>query len=258
MPTSWVIDTESDSNPAVDLTNIPDPDVIEPNAIQITPLDGLEAQQAISIANESLAKDRMRIRATPPDELHSAQQGNASELAREIARLFGRRVVVFSPDGRGVPFNAFVNTDPRLKGVIFINNTASRPYLLTTGHELYHSLEISSPELTEQLRRELEPLMVSKETLNRDKPEYAEDRRYHETVADLLGDFLADSDFWDGLENRNPSLFSKVAGVVTRWLDKVASVLRQRGFESSQYFNDIDRAGFGVSSPLSPLSIGEN
>jgi hypothetical protein len=87
-----------------------------------------------------------------------------------------------------------------------------------------------------------------------EKSRYAEDRRIHEVIGDLIGSSLADRKFWHKLEAGNPALFSKVAVIVRDWLTKVINALNQAGLRGNEHFTDLERARNIVADALVQFS----
>ena len=69
-----------------------------------------------------------------------------------------------------------------------------------------------------------------------------------EIVADFVGDRFDSPQFWDTLANRNPSLFSRVAQALRRFLARIRSALSPMG--SNQYITDVQKAEGIVASAL--------
>lgn len=168
-------------------------------------------------------------------------RSDAERLSHALARLFGQRIVKVSFVGADVPkVNAFVNSSDKLRGFIFFNEDVSRPHMLTLGHELWHSLNVSNPELAEQIRNILHQEVRNWDLINAEKSHYDSELRFDEVIGDTLGDALSRRSFWDRLAARDPVVFGKFATVVKAWLDKVEEALRRAGYGSNRYFRDIE------------------
>lgn len=240
---------------ADELTKLPEPDMTSFDVRDSEPLTGPEAQRAIDKLNETLSRDKLgwTARLLEPGTFGRSQRTESARLARGVAALFGRRVVIFETDYESAP-NAIVNSSIAARKIIFLNNRADRPHLLTIGHELFHHIEISAPSLARKLMDELAPLVANWDAVDREKANYPANRRFHEVVADLFGSSFADTNFWEGLANRNPDLFSKIASIVKKWLTRVIDVLKRSELRGNRHFTDLEKTKTVVADALDEFS----
>lgn len=169
------------------------------------------------------------------------QRARASlNFARAIAGVFGRRIVVvdgLGPKGRN---NGVTNSGQ--KDTIFLNVNAPS-WHATAGHELLHHLQVFEPKLYAQLSERLKPLLQRMDVAAKNYPGYSAGKELNaEVFADFLADSFHDPKFWDSLSQKQPGLFMPLARAVWGWFGKVLTALKVKGWESSQYFTDLNAA----------------
>ena len=177
-----------------------------------------------------------------------------------IEKAFGRKILFmdFGPAARGV--NGFIIPD--IPSVIFLNTNAQSAPLVVVGHELFEHLKISNPELYEEIISAIGPTMTGlsewHEMLSRaysEKTKFTSPDISHskkELVANFIGDSFADPDFWNRVQEKNPSLFQKVGRIVLDWLNSLLAKLK--GFGSYRFFNDIQAAHDVIARGLEKFS----
>jgi hypothetical protein len=181
--------------------------------------------------------------------------GRWTAFVDALAGVFRRRVVVYDPDGGGLP-RGLTNTG--IRNTIFLNADNVRPHFYTMGHELWHHLQVAQPELAAQVREMLEPLLIRKGELAKEKAEYQPQEHFDELIGDFLGDNFARQGFWNDLAAKAPEVFVKTARVITRWLDQVMEALRGQGYGSDRYFRDIAKARSILTDAVAEFAIREN
>jgi hypothetical protein len=210
------------------------------------PVPVTEAAKAIDRLNADLEKRKKpptwRARLVPEAEMHPVQQTDAAKLARMIAGIFKKRVVIFETEGKYAPVNGIAPNSKDLRGYTFLHNRAKRPHLLTIGHELWHHLTHSSPEFAGEVYDLLKSEIKDFDKVSAVKSNYPLDKRVDEMMADFLGDSLADQKFWKRLEKKNPEVFSKFAMIAYDWLSKIVLLLKVDGAGSYKHFKDVERA----------------
>jgi hypothetical protein len=186
---------------------------------------------------------------------------SAAELKgiRELERLFGVRIILVDhPRG-----NVFHGYKERGSNVILLNAESPLPALTVAGHELGHHIQLTHPGLYQDMADALIPLMQNVEQYRAALARKGyQDRRtgrvedatlYSEIINDFLGDNFGRKEFWEDLKRREPNLFKRLARIVKAWLDKLIAKLKgakPKGFESEQYFSDLEQARAVVANAL--------
>lgn len=186
-----------------------------------------------------------------------AAAGASTEFSEAVSRLeatFGKRVIFVESDSH-LPFNGV--TLPENPDVIYVNANSSKPLHAIIGHEFIEGLAFSDPQTYRELFDALAPLIRNvgkyREWLNQMRAAhgyapYGDIDAMREIVADFVGDRFDSPQFWDTLANRNPSLFSRVAQALRRFLARIRSALSPMG--SNQYITDVQKAEEIVASAL--------
>lgn len=186
-----------------------------------------------------------------------AAAGASTEFSEAVSRLeatFGKRVIFVESDSH-LPFNGV--TLPENPDVIYVNANSSKPLHAIIGHEFIEGLAFSDPQTYRELFDALAPLIRNvgkyRAWLNQMRAAhgyapYGDIDAMREIVADFVGDRFDSPQFWDTLANRNPSLFSRVAQALRRFLARIRSALSPMG--SNQYITDVQKAEEIVASAL--------
>lgn len=198
--------------------------------------------------------------------------GMGEATRREVERVFNRKIIfVAQPQNLPVFNGAFPDHAP---GVVLLNAKASRPLLTVTGHELVHAIKQQDPvafvKLMDALRPEMQNIGGYAGRLEgilrahgASDPRVPIPEAEVELISDFVGDNFTEPTFWKGLADRAPQIFTRIAGMVTKFLRGLVNKLK--GFESYQYFKDVEKARSLVSDAIvefakksgSPLSYDE-
>ncbi len=162
-----------------------------------------------------------------------------------VQAAFGKRVAAVMPterkydilDGMHIPGHES----------IFVNPSNRVSFVAVTGHELYHHIAKSRPDLHKWLvgklqsqvdsdrfeayRERLDALIQKGEALHSDA------QIQEELLADLMGDAMTDKPFLEALAKDNPTYFRRLVNVINIYLNKLKGKLK--GLGSKQYFNDV-------------------
>jgi len=135
----------------------------------------------------------------------------------------------------------------RKSNVILLDANAKLPSMIVAGHEIWHHIELTYPELADAVKAALAPLIKNHEQFMERlrKRDQAGADPESELIGDFFGDNFGRQEFWDELKRREPNLFKRLARIVKAWLDKLIAKLKgakPKGFESEQYFNDLEQA----------------
>jgi ribosome-associated translation inhibitor RaiA len=107
--------------------------------------EGDESTKAIDLLNTNLQAETERekakgndvsdttVSAATPEQLQKAKNDPAYKLADRIAKIFGKKVVLYNTD-KGNAGNGFINTSDALKDYIFLKADGARPHMFTLGH----------------------------------------------------------------------------------------------------------------------------
>lgn len=176
--------------------------------------------------------------ASMPDALSGI--GQAFQVA------FGRDIQPVAPTARrfGIFDGVHISQAP---GVIFVNTQGQAGFVQIAGHELWHDLKLTRPDLADWFRTVAMPYWRNLDA-HRDKinallqpgeTPYSENRALEELEADFLGDSLADPDFLQALADDSPSKFRDLLNAIVQWLGRVAIKLR-KGRGSAAYVSDVE------------------
>lgn len=190
----------------------------------------------------------------------------AEIIETEIARVFGKdiRWVNLLPDfvtQTGTSFNGLVapNTrNPDLRDQVFIATDAEKPLLWVAGHELSHLLEQDRPDLYDALWDAVEPLLA--DTAFAEIKRLADETRRGEAIgrselmANLVGDFFTEPQFWGNLSMRNPGAFREIARRVIEILNRIIRSIRGKFGQTKHgkaFIKDLVSARTAVSKAVS-------
>jgi len=175
----------------------------------------------------------------------STDQQVAGNIREALEQILGVQIAFITSPGPGI--NGFVQKE--IPGVLFVNAESKQPWLSVVGHELTHEIARSDPALYEELAAVLDPLQAGfikywtlmRSSYGRAKMELPDEALARENLnADLLGDSFIDPAFWNRLYEKEPSLFSRFARIVSDFFKRLVVGLRKYGAE--QYFSDLRRA----------------
>lgn len=167
--------------------------------------------------------------------------GYAADAVEAMARLFGKKVVVFRETGKRKR-DGFVA--PQSPGVIFLNADSTRPHVAVFMHEMLHSLKRTDAKTYAKLEKALAPLL-------KDHARFKEARMggkgsdalvQEEMMADVMGDQASDPKFWADLYGRfgDKSAWGQLVAYMRQMLSNVIDSLYPLG--SYQYVTDFNKA----------------
>lgn len=169
-----------------------------------------------------------------------------SGIGQAFQVAFGRDIQPVTPTARrfGIFDGVHISQAP---GVVFVNTQGQTGFVQIAGHELWHDLKRTRPDLADWFRTVAMPYWRNLDA-HRDKinallqpgeTPYSENRALEELEADFLGDSLADPDFLQALADDSPSKFRDLLNTIVQWLGRVAIKLR-KGRGSSAYVSDVE------------------
>jgi len=168
-----------------------------------------------------------------------------SGVRQAFQAAFGRDVRPVAPTA--AKFDIFNGVYiPSQPAAVYVNVDASPNFVSIAGHELWHTIRRSRPELIEWYRSVAAPYYKNFPEYQRklnallqpgEKP-YSADKALEELEADFLGDSLTDGAFLKKLADASPTKFREFMLRVQAWLRTVAG--KFKGLGSSEYVTDIN------------------
>ena len=143
-----------------------------------------------------------------------------------------------SGSGQPLSFTGVVN--PADPNTIFLDAAGDRNVVALIGHEWAHTLALTNPELHRGMTDAMRPSVVGwmeQEGILREEG-YGEGQVTEELTSNIVGDAIADPEFWRQLAARNPSLFERVVRAIKEWF---ASVGAQKSGEATGRSADLAR-----------------
>lgn len=206
----------------------------QPVPQELTDREKLDAQRDVIKLNSALIASGMgQVKAVykAPTKEH--------QLAKSIAQVFGVQVRFVTHNGK---FDGVAH-----KGVAYLSERMSRPELAIAGHETFHVLEQSNPELAEKLlnhiRDYLQEDVVSDRKLREElmSGQPVSDRyAIGEVIADLHGSMWMDSKFWREMLERDENLFRRTAYAFMEVTMRAIESLAGTRFDASALVKDVD------------------
>ena len=219
-----------------------------------------EATEAIQRLNSEDARANKRPRFSPASlrDLLELKNNPAFKLADKLAGIFGKKIV-FYKGAEGTKINGATGRDPALKNYIFLKIDGARPHLFTAGHELWHHIELYSPVLATDLRKQLKPLIKDWAGIEQKYKAagYEKDRWFDEHIGDFLGDAMQDPSFWNTLAKKNPKTFKELATKTVDWLNKLLYQLKDWRM-GGDYTRDIQKARDMLADGLNKFAEGKD
>ena len=189
-----------------------------------------EGNPAISAVKIALP-DRGREQGTAPTEFLGA-----------VREVFGKDVLFLDP-GHIKPISFEGASIQGQRNTIVLDASSKSPVLYLTGHELVHALKEQRRELWNKLRDEL-LAMASDWSDYRDRlgKRYQDDQIVDEFLGDVVGGQFRERAFWEKLEQRNPSLFRRLASAALQFLNRILGKVGGLSRDVRGYFADIEAA----------------
>lgn len=180
---------------------------------------------------------------------------------KEIKTAFGKELRYVSPTSE--EFDIFAGVQlANSPNSIYVNARAETNLTTIAGHELYHALERSRPDLHKWFKSQAEKYIQDfgayHENLNKklqegEKP-YKADTAWSELLADFTGDALSDTKFLQELANADGNKFKELLNVTIRFLNQ--SVLKLKNLGSSKYISDVEALRDSLKKALLAFSNG--
>jgi len=184
-----------------------------------------------------------------------------SGFAKAVESAFGRKIVYVTPTSE--KFDLF-NGVYIGGGVVYVSSTSEANFLNIVGHELYHDIERTRPDLIDWYRKKakayIQNLPEYQARLNKLVPEggrkFDEFTASSELLADFMGDAFGHPEFLQELANDNPSKFKAFMTTVQLWLSKLAGKLK--GLGSSRYITEVESLRSHLKDVLKAYADGKS
>lgn len=188
---------------------------------------------------------------TLPSAPEAGREGGLHQLSREhhglaqrIARIYGKRLVVF--DG-GPKNDGFINPDD-LK-TIYLNVRSQQPHLVVLGHELLHNLRRDNEEAYVALSNVV-ARGLGEEGLAPFRADYGPAANLEELTADLVGNRFREEAFWQEVfgelagqvgPTAAPNAVMRLGSAVVRAVNAAKRALRgERGFRADAMIDNLE------------------
>lgn len=174
-----------------------------------------------------------------------------TESLSELQRVLKKKIVFFEPEKGSAAPNGFVHSAH--PDTIFLNAHGKLDAISTFGHEFTHSVGFSHPELLDELKEVIKPLIKGDkdylDQLNESRrkaglKDLDPDELHEEIIADYIGQRILKPDFLEKLAKEDPKLFQKIAAVLREWIAKIKDALKTSHGES--FVSDLDKADAAV------------
>lgn len=168
-----------------------------------------------------------------------------SQFREEIKVAFGKELRYVRPTDE--KFNIFGGVQiPGSPNAIYVNARSNSNLTTIAGHELYHTLERSRPDLHKWFRKQavqyIQNFGTYRQNLNsklaKGEKLYKSEVALSELLADFTGDALSDRKFLQELANADGNKFVGLLNVTIKFLNEAITKLKNLG--SSQYIKDVE------------------
>lgn len=168
-----------------------------------------------------------------------------SAFAKEVKVGFGTDVQYVAP--RSEKYNVFLGVQlPSIKNTIFVNATSQINMTTIAGHELYHVIEKTRPDLHEWFKSKAEQYFQNVEEyrdrlnslVQKGEVKYDDEDSKIEILADFTGDAISDPAFLQKLAEDDPTKFKGLLKAVIDFLGQAITKLTNLG--SSKYITEVE------------------
>ena len=185
-----------------------------------------------------------------------------SGIREAFQAAFGRDIRPVAPTDKRFDFfnGIYIPSQPR---AVYVNVNNNVGFVTIAGHELWHDIKRSRPELIAWYRevakdyyKDVDQYQARMNALLQDgENPYTVDAALEELEADFLGDSLSDSAFLQKLAKSSPGRFRLFVSTVHKWLSKVVGKLKSLG--SSQYVKDVQALQDHLATVLTAFAEGK-
>jgi len=168
----------------------------------------------------------------------------------KIAKALGLDITVYKGKGKIDGLNGLVDTET---GQIYLNETASDPYITVLGHESLHRLKRDHSDLYDTLVGKVKELDIDitdyLDTANKARKvagvaEMTADEALstEEFIADFVGQQFTKKDFWQKLNKENPTLGKQLAQIVKDLVEAIKTAMRKGKSIDAAFFKQMNDA----------------
>lgn len=181
---------------------------------------------------------------------------------QEIKTAFGKELRFVSPTSD--EFDIFSGVQlPKSPDAIYVNARAEENLTTIAGHEIYHTLERSRPDLHSWFKSQAKQHLVNfgtyhknlNDKLQKGEKPYKSDVAMSELLADFTGDALSDPVFLQQLANADGSKFKGLLNTTIRFLNE--AITKLKNLKSSQYISDVEALRDKLKQALLAFSSGK-
>ncbi len=184
----------------------------------------------------------------------SSTLGEPGKMIQQVARIFGKKVVVFESDTAQV--DGFVRDDD--DSTIYLSSKSSVSPLAVFGHELTHLIKRDSPEAYSALEAVVKA-NLKPEGMAGFEQDYGQGANLEELSSDLVGNRFQEADFWNGvfedIAAKNPEqsrgIITRLAASVNKAVNAFMRVVRGQTFNADQYVKDLTAVKAAVRTAVS-------
>lgn len=151
----------------------------------------------------------------------------SAKMLQQLGKELGMTVNFFTPlKNQDTFFNGAYDTE---SDIVWINaEKSARDPRFTLGHEFYHFLERSNPELAKTFKGLVDSNLQESEALNLEKEligqAYQGEDIAPELTADRLGELFIDGEFWQKFTQAEPSFTKTLLDYINHFIEKVKLV----------------------------------
>lgn len=186
-----------------------------------------------------------------------------SSFAEEVKTAFGTNVQYVAP--RSEKYNIFLGVQlPSIANTIFVNATSQVNMTTIAGHEIYHVIEKTRPDLHEWFKTQAEQYFQNvkeyRDRLNSMVQEgesaYDDEDTKIELLADFTGDAISDPAFLQKLANDDPSRFKGLLNAIIDFISQAITKLQNLG--SSKYISEVEALRDDLRKVIKAFNNGDS
>lgn len=219
--------------------------IVNTSNVKLSSPRGQAPGATISITDQGVNHE---VRVVDPASL-----GATGGLLRQIARIFGKQLVVF--ESRTLKADGFVRDEDNKS--IYLNSESSVSPLAVFGHELLHLLKRDNPIAYRALAT-----VVARNLVQQGRAQfreyYGEGANIEELTADLVGNEFQDPAFWSEVfaeisansPDQATAIIARLAAALARAINAFKKVVSQGQFKSTDFIKDADAVKAAVRTAI--------
>lgn len=189
-------------------------------------------------------------------------------LIAQIARIFGKKVVLFDGKAAGVTHTGAVFTDDAK--TIYLNIDSKNAHIAVFGHELMHQLRADNPKAYDAI---LAVMKLTPDGLKEFGHYYDKNKSegagiYHEElISDLLGNRFMEPAFWSGVfkeiaktngDTIGADIIAKLGAALMRAINLVVKSLKgQSNFDSDKFVANLNEVKAAMQKELAAYAVAK-